>query len=431
MVEARSWLESSKKRGMALGLRGTQTVLERLDLTLPEHIIHVAGSNGKGTVCAIMAASLSIDGRENVLFTSPHVARIEERVRRNGIPLSSREFDEALVRIHHASTGDANSSNVELTFFEITYLVAMVASQGCEVLVLETGLGGRLDATRSGPATISLVTSVSREHRNILGSDLPVIAREKAAIARPNRPILFRDPEHGDVHHAMLDEAMNAGNSLLGETLGPADASFVSITAGVGVVDEAAELATAVFEKVGFPIDTIEQVKRDLRWPARMHLLSKSETASHPYLLDAAHNPSGLRRILPELEQFISEHAPHNKNGPVWTLLFGTSPQDDLSEMLSPLHEMCRRMPPKQILLTLPHGGRYPGVELDVLLEQKWVHAHPLTFPSVSQAIERLASDSAENVGLVVSLGSLYLQGNILNSFDWASDENLSLVAKH
>ena len=229
----------------------------------------------------------------------------------------------------------------------------------------------------------------------------------------------------------MLDEAKNAGNSSIGEIIGPADASFVSISTGVGVVDEAAELASAVFEKIGFSTDYIEQVKQVLRWPARMHLLSKEETSSHPYLLDAAHNPSGLRRILPELEQFITQHAPHSAKGPVWSLLFGTSPQHDLSEMLSPLHDMCRRIPPQQILLTLPHGGRYPGVETEVLLEEKWYLTNPSTFPSASHAIEKLASDSADNVGLVVSLGSLYLQGNILNSFQWASDENLSLFAKH
>ena len=431
MVEVRTWLESSKKRGMALGLQETQTVLDRLRLTSPEHIIHVAGSNGKGTVCALMAATLSLDGRENILFTSPHGARIEELIRRNGIPISSREFDEALERVRQAALGDENSSEIELTFFEITYLVAMVASQGSEVLILETGLGGRLDATRSGPATVSVVTSVSLEHRDILGPDLPSIAREKAAIARPNYPIILRDPEDEDVRHAMLDEAMNAGNSLLGETLGSAGASFVNITRGTGVVDEAVELATAVFEKIGFPTSSIKKAKRVLRWPARMHLLSKSETSSHPYLLDAAHNPSGLRRILPELEQFITQHAPRNANGPVWTLLFGTSPQHDLSEMLSPLHEMCRRIPPTQIVLTRPHGGRYPGVEIEELLKEKWLHESPLTSPSAPHAIEKLASDSADNVGLVISLGSLYLQGNILNYFEWASDENLSLFAKH
>ena len=126
MDEARSWLESTKKRGMALGLKGTKSVLDRLELTLPRHIIHVAGSNGKGTVSALMATALTLDGVKNVLFTSPHVARIEERIRRNGIPLSSQEFDAALNRIHLAALGDEHHPTIDLTFFEVTYLVSFI-----------------------------------------------------------------------------------------------------------------------------------------------------------------------------------------------------------------------------------------------------------------------------------------------------------------
>ena len=159
-----------------------------------------------------MAASLSLNGTQNVLFTSPHVARIEERIRRNGCPISPQEFDEALERIHHAANGDEFNSVIELTFFEVTYLVSMVRSVGSSVLILETGLGGRLDATRSGPATASLVTSVSLEHTDILGSNLPTIAQEKVAITRPHCPVIIRDPENQDVRQAMLNEVLNAGN---------------------------------------------------------------------------------------------------------------------------------------------------------------------------------------------------------------------------
>ena len=103
MNAARVWLESTKKRGMALGLKGTKTVLDRLNLTLPEHILHVAGSNGKGTVCALMATALCLDGIDNVLFSSPHVVRLEERVRRNGVPISSETFDKAVELVRKAA----------------------------------------------------------------------------------------------------------------------------------------------------------------------------------------------------------------------------------------------------------------------------------------------------------------------------------------
>ena len=431
MVEARSWLDSTKKRGMALGLKGTKTVLDRLQLTLPSHIIHVAGSNGKGTVCALMAGALSLSGIENVLFTSPHVARIEERIRKNGTPLSSKEFDNALEQIHHAAIGDKSNPPIELTFFEVTYLVSMIASVGSEVLILETGLGGRLDATRSGPATASLVTSISREHIDILGSNLATIAQEKVAIARPNCPIVIRDPEDHDVRQAMLTEVMNAGNETLSETPAPAKAYFVSIPKDITVLEEAGLLAHSLFDSIGFSTETIEQAKQIIRWPARMQPLTKLETSTHPYLLDAAHNPSGLRRILPELERYISQHAPQKNGQPLWTLLFGTSPQQNLTEFLSPLHDFCGRMPPRHILLTQPHGGRYPGVSIETLLEHNWSSATPLSVASAKQAVDTLSTYSEDEVGLVVSIGSLYLQGNLLNAFGWANDENLSLFAKH
>jgi len=427
---ARSWLESTKKRGMALGLKGTKSVLDRLGLTLPRHIIHVAGSNGKGTVSALMATALVLNDIDNVLFTSPHVARIEERVRRNGTPLSSQEFDEALERIYLATLDDEHNPVIDLTFFEVTYLVSIISSVGSEVLILETGLGGRLDATRSGPATASLVTAVSREHVDVLGSELSSIAREKAAISRPNCPLIIRDPEDEEVRQAMLFEALNAGNEMLGEISAPAQVTFVSIPKDASVQQEAVLLAQAMFDKIGFSTEKIEQARKILRWPARMHLLSNNETSTHPFLLDAAHNPSGLRRIIPELERFISLHAPKTDNGPLWTLLFGTSPQHNLAEFLSPLHELCRRIPPKQILLTQPQGGRHPGVEVEILAEQQW-SIPPLKFASASQVVETLRTHSEAEIGLVVSLGSLYLQGNLLNIFDWTSDENLSLFAKH
>ena len=430
MNEERSWLESTKKRGMALGLKGTKSVLDRLELTLPRHIIHVAGSNGKGTVSALMATALTLDGVKNVLFTSPHVARIEERVRRNGIPLSSQEFDEALNRIHLAALGDEHHPTIDLTFFEVSYLVSMFCSVGSDVLILETGLGGRLDATRSGPATASLVTAVSREHIEILGSDLPSIAQEKVAISRPHCPLIIRDPENQEVRKAMLSEAMNAGNEALGEIPAPAQVDFVSIPKETSVQQEAVLLAHALFDSIGFSTESLEQARQVLRWPARMHMLTKQETSTHPFLLDAAHNPSGLRRILPELERNISLHAPKTESGPLWTLFFGTSPQHSLAEFISPLHELCHRIPPKRIVLTQPHGGRYPGVEVELLAEQPWL-IPPMKFASASQAVESLREYSEQEVGLIVSLGSLYLQGNLLNIFDWATDENLSLCAKH
>ena len=167
-----------------------------------------------------------------------------------------------------------------------------------------------------------------------------------------------------------------------------------------------------------------------MRWPARMQLLSIEQTSSHPYLLDAAHNPSGITRILPELENCIVKSAPYVNKKPVWSLLLGTSPQHDLAQFLSPLLRLCERLPPQHIVITEPQGGRYQGVpvtQLTSFFESK-ENLHSYSKPL--DALHALSEFDREDVGLVVSLGSLYLQGNILKSFGLTSDEFLSLYAK-
>ena len=426
--DVRTWLEATKKGGMALGLAHTKSVLKRLHLPhTPEHILHVAGSNGKGTACALMAGSLTLNGVSNLLFSSPHLIRVEERIRINGVPISSIPFEAALAAVRDAAAQDPI---VPLTFFEATYLAAMqcASDAGVEVLILETGLGGRKDATRSGPATACLITSVSAEHSDILGDSLPLIAKEKAAISRPNCPILIRHPMTEEVEQAMLDEVQSAGQTALGEHQAPAVPKLIEIPPGTSVRDEGRILATSLLKKVGLPTSAMREAFEQVRWPARMQRVEPSTHSAHPFVLDAAHNPSGLLRVLPELEQVI---AASNQTKPFgWTLVFGTSPQQDLGMFCQPLIELCERHPPHQIVFTEPQGGRYPAVSATVIASLAWPCKSVRVEPKPLEAIHYLAESQPREVGLVVSLGSLYLQGNILEALGRSNDEDLSLLAK-
>ena len=141
---ARGWLKASKSKGMSLGLSRVNEALEALgrpDRTMD--CIHVAGSNGKGSACAQLVAGLVRAGYRVGLFSSPHLVRIEERIRVDGKSVTNEEFDKSLSKVRELG--------IELTFFEITYLTSLVACRdaGVSIMVLETGLGGRLDATRS------------------------------------------------------------------------------------------------------------------------------------------------------------------------------------------------------------------------------------------------------------------------------------------
>ena len=428
MDDVRTWLEATKKGGMALGLVHTKSVLERLHLPhTPEHILHVAGSNGKGTACALMAGSLTLNGVSNVLFSSPHLIRVEERIRINGVPIASTPFEAALGAVRDAAVQEPV---VPLTFFEATYLAAMqcASDAGVDVLILETGLGGRKDATRSGPATACLITSVSAEHRDILGDSLPLIAKEKAAISRPNCPILIRHPMNAEVQQAMLDEVQSAGQTALGEQQAPAVPTLIEIPPGTSVRDEGRILANAFLEKVGLPTSAMDEAFEQVRWPARMQRIESSITSPHPFVLDAAHNPSGLKRVLPELEQAIAASIHTDSLG--WTLVFGTSPQRDLAAFCQPLIDLCLRHPPHQLILTEPQGGRYPAVSATAIASLDWPCESVLLMPQPFKAIQHLSESSPRDVGLVISLGSLYLQGNILNVLGRSSDEDLSLLAK-
>ena len=430
MSDARNWLEMTKLNGMSLDLKNTFSIIKKLNLDFQsKKVIHVAGSNGKGTVCALMSASLTLSGISNLMFTSPHVSRIEERFRVNCKPISKEDFEYGLNEIYQLSQGGNNSDRVELTFFEVTFLVSLVCAfkSEVEVIILETGLGGRLDATRCVPADICLLTSITNEHTDILGERIEDIASEKAAIARPNIPIIVRDMNTLEFRNAVLYEAENAGNVNLGERKFPALPKFVEIQDNVSTREEAQILANEVLQLIDLPSNMLKKANSMLTWPARLQQFTHN---SNSYLLDAAHNPSGLARILPELKNIIKASSPKVDEKLKWTLIFGTSPQKELTKMIDLIFDLCNGIRPSKICLTKPQGGRYPGVELDVLRSYNWPTDSVLEFEEIQSTIQFIESNDALENGLIVSLGSLYLQGNILQYLKLDSDEHLSLLPK-
>lgn len=361
---AREWLYASKSKGMELGLSRVNDALDALNRPDKEmDCIHVAGSNGKGSACAQLVAGLVRAGYRVGFFSSPHLIRIEERVRVDGKSISTEDFDAALNRV--------KDLNQDLTFFEITYLTALLACRdaGVSIMVLETGLGGRLDATRTANVVGCLVTSVSLEHSDILGDTIEKVAREKAAIWRPGVPMLIRDPGNAKVRNAMRDEAISA------RFYAPEKSTFM---------DEAADLAQMLCSMIGYSF-----VRRPIQWPARMQYIAGEQN----YLLEAAHNPSGMERVLPEIASKLPKK---------WSLLFGTSPQQRMDDFLQPLFDFILNNPPVEIITTEPQNGRYPGVK------------EPISgLEHISDPVKALQSFS-EEVDLILVIGSLYLCGNIL-----------------
>jgi dihydrofolate synthase/folylpolyglutamate synthase len=430
MPNAKQWLDLTRDNGMSLGLTNTHAMIERLNLDFSNmKVIHVAGSNGKGTACSLMAASLTLSGVSNLMYTSPHVSRIEERFRVNSVPISRQLFDSILEEIHETAQGKDGLRSIVLTFFETTFLIAALCANrtNVEVMIVETGLGGRLDATRCIPADICLLTSISCEHTDILGDTLEQITAEKAAIARPNKPIVVRDMADEGFTKSVLFECKNAGDESIGEEKSPAIPYFVSIPGDKNIKDEAEILVKKLFQIMGLSVQYLEQAKDEVRWPARMQLIEKE---SNLFLLDAAHNPSGLLRVLPELIEKIKTLSPVVDGKQIWTLIFGTSPQKELDEMLSYVSQLCDKIPPTKIYLTKPLGGRYPGIETQLLAQYEWPIENILQFENAEKVLQSLYQNSFSSNGLIVSLGSLYLQGNFLKHLGLDSDEELSILPK-
>lgn len=409
---------------MALGLDTTHQLLGALDRPdlRPSTVIHVAGSNGKGTLCAILAAKAQDMGHTTVLFTSPHVARIEERVRVNGRPVSAERFDEALVRVKSC----AEALKVEPTYFETTMLIAWAVCDlvKADVMVQETGLGGRLDATRATKADLAVVTAVSVEHASVLGSTRSEIMTEKAAIARPGKPLLLRDPEDDVVLDAAGQTAQRAGSYDLDESGPASEVIVVPVPEGTDVRKEASHLAHAACQVLGWPTEGLEALATRVQWPARGQWVDEADSTCGPLLIDAAHNPSGLERALPGLwtdfQQCVGAGA--------WRLLFGTSPQSDMDAMLAPLLARCRLSHPDHVLLVAPEGGRMPGVAPEVLREEAWSSLHGVEcFATVADVILHMKAYPMPTL----VLGSLYLAGNVLAELGLDTDDDLSLFPQH
>lgn len=237
-------------------------------------------------------------------------------------------------------------------------------------MVLETGLGGRLDATRSADVVACLVTSVSLEHSDILGDTIEKVAKEKAAIWRSGVPMLIRDPKSAKVRNAMRDEAITA------RFYSPEASTFM---------DEAADLAEMLCAMIGYSF-----VRRPISWPARMQYIEGEQN----YLLEAAHNPSGMRRVISEIAALLPER---------WSLLLGTSPQQEMDEFLAPIFALIEKYPPLEIITTEPQNGRYPGV------------VEPIKGIRHIENPEIAIQSFTEQNDLIVVTGSLYLCGNILS----------------
>ena len=200
--------------GMNLGLERIESLLHKLDNPQSDFpSIHVAGTNGKGTLCAFLSSAAANTGVRVGLFTTPHLVVVEERVRIDGEVIDSQTFDEHLSTIRAAAVEVGKELGEQPTFYECTFAIAMLAFSraGVERAIIETGLGGEGDATCLVDADLCVITTIGLDHTEILGDTREQIARAKAGIHRAGIPLVVYHPEDESVLAAI---AKIAGEDL-------------------------------------------------------------------------------------------------------------------------------------------------------------------------------------------------------------------------
>ena len=395
--DIRDWLNGRIGAGVRLGLDTCSEMLDRLGNPHADFpSVHVAGTNGKGSLCAHLSALGSMNGELIGLFTSPHLARVEERARIDGRPIPEEEFDQFLEEVREASS---TQPEIQPTYFETTFLASMLAfsRSGVDRAVIETGLGGRLDSTRLVDADICAITTISMDHAEILGDSLSKIATEKAGIHRPGVPMICLHHEDEGVRDAI--EA-TAGEDV---TWIPPESQDAQLVAN--------QMALEIGIRIGWV-----KMDVDVTWHGRTFSpMSWSGTNFH---LSAAHNPESISHDLSRIAG--DEHV----------LLLGMTQKEDLAESTSLFSDADGRI---RTIVTEVNGGRRPTVPIVDLADAISAASgeDPMMIPEPIDAMDVAAEIARERGCPVFVSGSVYLVGSIIEEHSSREGADLwdSLVA--
>ncbi len=326
--EAIDWLFSTQMFGIKLGLEGAQRLLSEF-LAYPAHatkVIHVAGTNGKGSTCAMIDSIARACGSRCGLFTSPHLIDFRERIKVSGREIPADACALMLTRLREI----CERMETHPTFFEISVALAMrwFRECECELVVLETGMGGRLDATTAVPADVCVITPIGLDHTQWLGDTLEAIAAEKAGIFVPGKAAVSAAQEAPA--RFVLEKKANETRSPLEFIEEPRLGYPVALPGGHQKWNAA--LAVAAVHRAGLPLtsDIVRYGLANVSWPGRFEKIRPG------VVLDGAHNPQAAEALA---ETWRSEFP-----GKKPSLVFSTVAAKDSSGILKILAPLASRI---------------------------------------------------------------------------------------
>ncbi|HTR35077.1 MAG TPA: folylpolyglutamate synthase/dihydrofolate synthase family protein [Bryobacteraceae bacterium] len=357
--------------------------------------VHVAGTNGKGSTCAMIEAGLRAAGVRTALYISPHLVEPTERIQVGGQPVSRQRFADAFQQVHEGAESLLAAGEIDFhpTYFETVTAMAFLvfAQEHVDTAVLEVGLGGRLDATNVVHPALCVITRIDYDHQIFLGNTLAQIAGEKAGILKPGVPAVFSEqaPEAEAVLRTQVKgpytftrdcPISNLVIDARGSRFSLGDLNVICPLAGEHQVENARTAAIAL-ERLGVPPDGIASA----RWPGRLERVSEAPEI----ILDGAHNPGGVAALVRYIRRFYASRR-------IW-IVYGALRDKAIAEMTPQLFPLAQR-----IILTAPANSR--------ALAPKDIPAPGATIThSVGEALALL--HQADPADAIFITGSLFVVG--------------------
>lgn len=382
------WLYGTQSRGIKLGLEGIQALTGAVGNPHQSlRFIHVAGTNGKGSVCAMLESICRAAGLKTGLFTSPHLVRYNERIQVNREPIPDEAVLEGLHRIRTALA----EHGLNPSFFEITTALGFLhfLDSSVDIVLLETGLGGRLDATNIVTPSVSVLTSIDLDHQRILGNSLAEIAREKAGIIKPGVPVVSV-PQVAEVRKVFESVAHGLGTDVRYAEF-PSPHFQLALAGSHQQVNAAA--AVEALHQARLPVypQAVETGLATVFWPGRF------QHAQSNLILDGAHNPAASWHLVQTWKECHRGRTP--------TVIFGGLKDKSLSQMIEALSQIAARfflVPVQNDRSAEPSALQTPG------------HLPRAVYPDVKAAIAQARTLRDP----ILVTGSLYLVGEALAWID-------------
>ena len=425
MKHLSDWLaycEQIHPKTIDMGLDRVRAVAQRMGLAFACPVITVAGTNGKGSTCAMLESIALQAGYRSGVYTSPHLVHFEERLRINGQSVQAESLLNSFARVEHARlhATDGSKNEISLSYFEFTTLAILdaMARTELDVVILEVGLGGRLDAVNIIDTDCAVITSIDLDHMELLGPDRETIGREKAGIMRTGRPVVVSDPMPPQ---SVLDRALEVGADLwrvgkdfnvsgdkqqwgwAGRGRRYSGLAYPALRGANQLVNAAGVLAclTALRERLPVTAQAVRNGLAFVELPGRFQIIPGQPTL----VLDVAHNPHSVAALAANLDAmgfYPTTHA-----------VFGAMADKDLGPMFERINPLIDRW----YFTDLPTPRAARGSDLMASWQEKSTRkdVNAAIFVTPMLALQA-AIDNATPADRIVVFGSFYTVGGVLQA---------------